>query len=472
MAGAGLRGSLLAALYARMVALFAAAAAVTGVIAFFSAQGQVDTAYDNQMRMGAHMALALMSEELAEAPAASGGGASPPLLSDEDRKALSQFSDWPVYRIWRGGRLEVVSGSIAGLSPTPPASDGFSTLKVSGGPLRLYTQHVPGQSLVVQIGERPGVRSALVTRIALRLALPLLLVTPLIGLVMLWSLRQGLWSLRRVVDGLALRSAYDLTPLDATGWPADLAGLAVSVNALLARLDAALAKERRFVDAAAHQLRSPLAALKTQVSQIAGQTDAVRREELIEGLAPRVERASKVVEQLLLLARIDSADSLSEPCDLALEAALAISEFSVAAEAAGVTVTFQPRPARVMAPAGLVRTVISNLLDNAIRHSPRGAVVDAAIDLQGDQVRLCIADHGVGMVEADRKRAFDRFYRAAGAAPGGAGLGLSIVAEAVKVMGGEVSLKARSDGRSGIAAQVVLSRIVAETAAPVHEGQH
>ncbi|HEX7758510.1 MAG TPA: ATP-binding protein [Caulobacteraceae bacterium] len=452
-----------------MAALFVAAAAATGVIAYASAQAQVDAAYDAQMRMGARMALALTSEELAQAAASRSATAPTPLLSDEDRRALDQFSDWPVYRIWRGGRLAVDSGSIKGLATTPSATDGFSTVSASGGRLRLYTQHVPpqgassqsasGQGLVIQIGERPEVRTALVSHIALRLALPVLLAAPIIGLVMLWSLRQGLWSLRRVVDGLALRSAYDLTPLDAVGWPADLAALAASINALLARLDAALAKERRFVDAAAHQLRAPLAALKSEAVQLAGQADPAQRDALVQGLGARVEDASEVVEQLLLLARIEFAESLAEPHDLVLETALAIADLENAAETAGVTVTFEPHPASVLAPPGLIRTVAGNLLDNAIAHSPRGASVAVTIEPLPEGPRLRVLDHGAGMSPADRARAFDRFYRGPGAASGSAGLGLSIVAEAVKVMGGQVRLGPRDDGRSGLVAEVVWPRM-------------
>ena len=451
---AGIRSagrSLTLALFGRMLLVFAIAAIATGTLAYAMAHRQVDATYDQQMRMGARMAFALTEEERAEGRAADAGGE--PLLSTEDRDALRALADWPLYRIWRDGRLAEAGGPQA----TPddrhtPTTAGFETRVIAGAPWRLYAQaYAPG--VWVEIGQPTALRQAVVVGMALRLAIPVLLVFPLVAALLYASVLSGLKVLRSGVERVARQSALDLTPVETEHWPADLDGLAQTINSLLERLAAAVARERRFMDAATHHLRTPLAAIRLEAQQLSEASDLNGARDAGQTLTQAVDRAATLVDQLLLLARLDAAASEGEPVDITLETALAIADLSPAADRKGVEITLTATPLTVRSQPGLVRAMTAALLDNALRHTPAGGEVAVILAVTDDHGRLSVTDSGEGLDEAQRQVAFERFAQGSGLR-GAGGLGLAIVAEVARGLGGEARLAARSDGRPGLAAEV------------------
>lgn len=443
--------SLTLGLFGRMLLVFAIAAVATGVLAYAAAQRQVDATYDQQMRLGSRMAFALTEEERAEGRAAEVGGG--PLLSAEDRDALHALADWPLYRIWRDGRLAEAGGPPAAPSEGhAPTSAGFQTRTVAGAPWRFYAQSYAPR-VWVEIGQPVALRDTVVGSMALRLAGPVLLAFPLLAALLYASVLSGLKLLRSGVEQVARQSALDLTPVETEHWPADLDGLAQTINTLLERLAAAVARERRFMDAAAHHLRTPLASIRLEAQQLSHSADLGGARDAGQMLTRAVDRAATLVDQLLLLARLDAAASEGEPVDITLETALAIADLSPAADRKGIEITLTATPLTVRSQPGLVRAMTAALLDNAVRHTPPGGDVAVVLDGAQDRGRLSVTDSGEGLDAAQRQDAFERFTQGTGLR-GAGGLGLAIVAEVAKGLGGEARLAARDDGRPGLVAEV------------------
>ncbi len=324
------------------------------------------------------------------------------------------------------------------------------------GPLRVVAVPAgsPGNPLtvVVAVGSAGVQESVRLLRIRLLVGVPVLL-----GLLALVSWRIIGWTLRPVE---ALRSgAEEITGVGGSRrlpLPAardEVHRLAATLNDMLARLDAASARQRAFVSDAAHELRSPLASIRTQLevavrlTELKGSGGTVDVPELAHGVLLDVERLSRLVDDLLLLARLDEAAPSQalrrrEPVDLR---ALA-EDLSARYDDARVPVTIgsgyaEPPPTVLGDPEGL-RRVLANLLDNAVRHAASGVTV--RLGRAGDAAELVVADDGPGVPAADRDRVFDRFTRldsGRGRDDGGAGLGLAIVRELVRAHGGTVTLQ-------------------------------
>jgi len=450
--------SLIAALFGRVGALFCVALVLVAGMAFLIAQRQINAIYDGQLIVGANVLQALMADEIREQ--AEHPRAAPPLiiednlLSAEDRKAFDLYADWRMFRVWRGGQVVLRSDTGPPLV-APPDRDGFSEVQGPHARWRLYTLSLPKVGTALQVGERVDIRHVLIRGVALELLVPFLLFVPALGLLMWWSLRDGLRTLRGLIDELGRRTARDLSPLPLEAWPQDLHPLIASINRLLERIEAAVRNERAFVDNAAHQLRTPLAAVKLQAQLIAGESDPTARQALSAALAEGVDRAAAMTNRLLTLAQLDSrAAQPTTPGDLREETVAAVEDLALMAERHGVALAF--RAPRGPFPSGepmLLRLVASNLIENAIKHSPDGGEVAVSLERSGQRHALKVMDAGPGIPREERSKVSQRFYRGRAAArSGGAGLGLSIAAESLRLLGGVLDFADRPDGRPGLLA--------------------
>jgi len=452
------RLSLVAALFSRMGALLLVVVASVGLIAFFTAESRIDEVYDGQLIIGANVLRTLMAEELRGRPDAD----APPLevddalLSPEDRRAFDDYAAWRMFRIWRDGAL--VLRSDTGPPVAYPTSDGFTDVTAPDGEdWRIYALRVPGHPIVVQVGERADIRSVLVGSIALGAAVPLLLLIPLVAGLIWLALSHGLSALRLLVAELGRRTMRDLSPLSLDPWPPDLHPLVRSINRLLERIERAVQYERSFLDNAAHQLRTPLAAVKLQAQLIAQETDAQERAILVHRLTESVDRAAALTDSLLTLARLEARAGAGPAGDLRVETVAAMADLSPLAARRVVALDFEGPD---KAPAGdpvLLRLVASNLIENALKHSPRRSEVRVELACTADgEVRLTVTDSGPGIPAEDRDKVLQRFYRRPGESGTGSGLGLSIVAEAVRLLNGELVLGDRPDGANGLCVSVRL----------------
>ena len=435
-----------------------AVVAVVGLLAYWSANSQINEVYDGQLVAGANVVLALMHEELAEADVEAGTSRTLDFdknpLSPEDRRAFEAFADWRMFRIWHDGKL--IMGSDTGPDGiSAKLAAGFHDLGNADQSWRVYMMEQPGQHLAIAVGERLDARGELIRRVSIELLLPLLILLPACAGLIWYSLSDGLRALRKLIAAVGRKSERELSPLRIGPTPRDLEPLVSSIDGLLVRLRKALDESRMFTDLASHQLRTPLAALKLQSQMAAREPDGAERQVLVQNIQDGVDRMTYLVEQLLTLARLDSGTAMKAECDL--RGILKVCLEGVAPLAAQEQVELEladSTPAYVIGDPALVLLVFSNLIENALKFSPKSGAVRVALDRLAKIWRVTIADQGPGIPEQEQQRVFDRFYKRTQGVPG-AGLGLAIVKEALRAMGGSIVL-ANNTKNPGLAAIVEL----------------
>jgi two-component system, OmpR family, sensor kinase len=335
---------------------------------------------------------------------------------------------------------------------------GYTVMLTEGGRWRVYT-HVTGEG-IVQVGQPEATRTSLARTLSLRMALPELVLIPLFVLFMAGVLRRALTPLRDISRRVEERDATRLDALPAGDVPAELRPLIGQINALLKRLADSMAAQRRFVADAAHELRTPVAALalQVQVAERAAQpaTRAAAYGELKNGIA----RAARVVEQLLKLAQLgpDVPAPGLQPVDLAAIAREVVGGMAYRARTLGIDLGAEASaPAPMLGANTELRSLITNLLENALRYAPRDTEVTVRVTGGPAGVRMVVMDAGPGIPAAERECVFERFQRASGDDTSGIGLGLAIAKAIVERHGGRIWLEEALPGRSppGLAACVV-----------------
>jgi two-component system OmpR family sensor kinase len=277
--------------------------------------------------------------------------------------------------------------------------------------------------------------------------LPVLIVLPFLGLFGWWIVGRGLAPLSAVADTLARRDPTSLEPIATGGLPTEVRPLVDSLNGLLTRLGQAFDSQRRFAADAAHELRSPLTALMLQVGLAERAKTPEERATAFARVEQGVQRASRLVKQLLTMARLDpdAAERPSRPVDLSLVAASTIEELRPLAEARAIRLGIDSEPAWLLGQEDALQILLANLVDNAIRHTPEGGRIDVRVR-RNVGVVLSVADTGPGIALDERTRVFDRFFRGRDAPAGGSGLGLAIVQQIAQMHGGSIELTEPENG--------------------------
>ncbi|HEY2417162.1 MAG TPA: ATP-binding protein, partial [Steroidobacteraceae bacterium] len=318
---------------------------------------------------------------------------------------------------------------------------GYGNLNLQGRIWRVYgLQTVDG---VIQIAQPVQVREALARAAALRVVIPLLLLLPLLGVAIAWVVRSSLLPLRRIAAEVQRRDVHSLAPIAAIPLPQEVAPLIDALNRLLVRLEAAFATQRAFVADAAHELRSPLTAVRLQLQLLDRAPHEPARLEARTQLGAAVERAIHLVEQLLTLARNEPRSPHSELMPVALDAAAAdgVSDSHALAASRGTDLSLEAQPGiMIRGDREALRVLVRNLVDNAVRYTPPGGRVHVHCGSGADMAVLEVTDTGPGIPQPDRDRAFDRFYRRANAPEEGTGLGLAIVKAIAERHGATVTL--------------------------------
>jgi len=304
---------------------------------------------------------------------------------------------------------------------------GLATLTVDGRAWRTYG--VATRDRVIQVAQPVDIRQRLAADAAWRSVLPLLLTTPIAALAIWWLAARNLAPIERLAREVRTRDARSLAAVPTAGLPDEIAPLASALNALLARLSSSLDSQRAFVADAAHELRSPLTALKLQLELLRRADDAETREAARIAIGEGIGRASRLVEQLLALARSEPDAVLPvERVDLAAVARQAIDDTTPFADSRSVSIALIAHGgACVKGDPVALNLLVRNLVDNAVRYSPTASRVEVRVRQQSGEVVLEVDDAGPGIPDAERERVFDRFYRRADAAGAGSGLGLAIV---------------------------------------------
>ena len=317
---------------------------------------------------------------------------------------------------------------------------GFSTVDTTAGQWRVFGAQARRQ--VIQVAQPISVRSAQAARLALRTLLPFTWLVPLLGLAIWLLVGMSLRPLDRLAITVASRDPASLQPLPDAALPDEARPLVASLNTLLGRLSSVLQRERAFIADAAHELRTPLTALRLQVEAVEKAADSVERSHAVQQLAAGVERSSRLVEQLLSLARQDPGiDRPHVAVQLDRLAADVVTEMVPVADRKSVDLGLETAPSmQLQGDADSLQTLIRNLIDNAIRYTPPGGKVDVGIERAADHVTLRVTDTGPGIAPADRQRVFDRFVRLPGSGAIGSGLGLAIVKAIADAHGATIEL--------------------------------
>lgn len=330
---------------------------------------------------------------------------------------------------------------------------GFSDSLINGVRLRIYTLQTPEHT--IQIAQDLDAREARARALAARAVMPVLLLAPLLMLAVGWVISDSLAPLRRMRSQVAERAARDLSPLSTTGVPEEVQPLVGELNALFARVRATLEAQQHFVADAAHELRSPLTALKLQLQAAERARDEETRRAAIEHLGAGIGRAIGVVEQLLALARLEGeGPAPDEVLDLEEVARGAVSELLPTAHAKQLDVGLATtQSVRVNGQREALHLIVRNLLDNAIKYTPAGGRVDIALGSDAAGGWLAVEDSGSGIPQAEQERVFDRFYRVPGSEATGSGLGLAIVKTVADRQGAQLRL-GHSDALGGLRVEV------------------
>lgn len=300
----------------------------------------------------------------------------------------------------------------------------------------------------VQIAESIPKRDKEALEIAAKTVQPLFLALPLALLAIYFSIRRGLKPLDDLATEVATRSSDNLTPLAGRNVPREAQPLVAAINRVLFRLGCSLESERRFTADAAHELRTPLAAarVQAQVAMLSGDPEK-RRHALAQTLAG-LDRAARLVDQMLRLARLDPLANLPQTqsvdlADLAQRVAAGIRD---ASPQATINLTLADDVAPVAGDSDLLEVALRNLVDNAIRYSPEGGAVEVELRANGGQTLLAVRDQGPGVAEDELPRLLERFYRGASVTAEGCGLGLPIVGRIAELHGAALELANREGG--------------------------
>jgi len=324
----------------------------------------------------------------------------------------------------------------------PPQKDGLNSVTRAGEHWHTFTVRDGG--LTIQVANTTSNRQAMFTHIAPWLLLPLSVLVALLGFLIWTAVGRALAPLGRIRDEIGERDVTSLHALETRDLPNEIQPVVEALNALLARLDAALLAQRRFVADAAHELRTPLTAVRLQ-AQVAQKTDEPGdRAATLEQLMAGVDRAAHLVDQLLRMARLDPELQHKAFAPVRLDEVVkrVVGDFSGQAEAKDIDLGVEECSAvTITGQAEGLRVLIGNLVDNALRYTPAGGRVDVALRLADSTARLTVSDTGPGILASERERVFDRFYRLGGADIPGSGLGLAIVRQVIDLHGGSISLE-------------------------------
>jgi two-component system sensor histidine kinase TctE len=322
----------------------------------------------------------------------------------------------------------------------------------NGDPVRVAVYRPAGVPVIVQVAETVTKRDMLALEIIAGMLVPLAALILLAGASVWLGVERGLRPLTQLADQLRDRSAQDLRALDESTAPLEVRPVVAALNGLLARVDAMLTTQQRFVADAAHQLRTPIAGLKTQAEMALRTSDPQSLRATLGNIVAAAARMGSLVGQLLALARAEpDAQRRHERSllDLGQLARTVTADWIPRALEAGVDLGFESedRPLPIHGDAVMLRELIGNLVDNTLKYCPRGSEVTVGVVADGSGAQLTVTDDGPGIPAAERERVFERFHRLADSSIPGNGLGLAIVREIATAHGGSAAVESGPGGR-------------------------
>jgi two-component system sensor histidine kinase QseC len=434
-----LRGRLLLLVLGTSIAVWLGAALVT----WNDARDELDELLDGHLAQAAALLVAQQAREFDD---------------DDDEKVdapeLHRYAPRVTFQVFHEGRLAMRSSNapdrpMVATERRRPASGFYTVVLADERTWRVFATRGAERDVQVFVGEQTASRDAILRAVLRGTLWPMLVALPLLALAGWWAVALGVRPLRALGDTLARRPAEDLRPVAAAGAPDEMRPLLDALNGLFGRIGQLLERERRFTGDAAHELRTPLAAIRAQAQVALGASSDAQRRAALERTLAGCDRATRLVEQLLVLSRLEAeAPPPHAGVKLGAVAQSVLAELAVSGIAKQQNVGLDAAPdALVSGDETLLGVLCRNLVDNAIRYSPPGARVDVRVEREGGRVLLVVEDSGPGLAREHLDRLGQRFFRVTGNEASGSGLGWSIAQRIAAVHG--ATLQAQDSRRLG-----------------------
>lgn len=381
----------------------------------------------------------------------------------EQLKANEEAQDSLEFQIWNNNGKLILHSNGTPRIPLSNGKNGLSTLWLHSQSWRINTLYDPTTELTYMVAERSNYRQQLENQLTQDSIFIMLITYPFLGFLIWIIVGRGLDTLKKVALEVSQRAPSYLERVDVESVPSEIEPLVRELNSLFCRLKEAFEREKRFTADAAHELRTPLAALNTH-TQVAlrAQTPEQRKQALLKVLAG-VNRGTHVVQQLLTLSRMLPEASINEPVpmDLSKEAADIAAQLAPEAIAKNIDLELitPDEPPIILGNSTSIGILIRNLVDNAIRYSPEKSKVTIKIEKDKEYVMLRVIDNGPGIPEELRERVFERFFRVIGNQTTGSGLGLGIVQKISNLHHAKIIL-ATPDNGQGLDFQVIFPKLL------------
>ena len=426
-----LQGRLLVLLLSLVISLWLTTATKT----WFDARHELDELLDGHLAQAAALLVAQQAHEFEEEE------------THIDAPSLHRYAPKVAFQVYHHGKPVAHSAN----APTTPLSGldknfkvGFQTRQIEGTSWRVFAAFGNEQDVQVYVGEQMQSRSAILWAILRSTLWPMLLALPILAVAIWWAIRQGMRPLQILGHQLTERQPQDLTPIVLAQAPTEMTPMLDGLNGLFNRIRELMESERRFTADAAHELRTPIAAIRTQAQVALAETDDALRQHALQSTLEGCDRATRLVEQLLTLSRLESG---ATPALLQLDLKGLVQR--VMADAAPLAINKQQTielesnsASTILGDATLLTVLVRNLVDNAIRYSPVGAHIRVELNTLMGSPTLVVEDSGPGLSPDDMKRIGERFFRVMGTGESGSGLGWSIVQRIAAVHQATLQLEA------------------------------
>lgn len=437
-----LKHRLLALALSTVVVVWLSATAFT----YFDAREEFGEILDAHLTQSAALLATQASHELNE-------------VETEQTPLLHKYSLRVAFQVWEGGRLLRLHSANAPGLPLSDLEQGFSDKVIDGHRWRVFSTWDDSGKNLIQVAELTRDREELSRDVAGNLLKPLWFSLPILALLLWLAVTRSLRPLDRLAGEVAQREPNNLASLDAGTAPREVLPLIERLNRLFVRIDESLQKERRFTADAAHELRTPVAGIKAQAQVARAASSDSERTHALDNAILGCDRAAHLIDQLLTLARIDTLDDeTAEPCRLRAISVEVIA--SIVPTALNRDVRLELMDGEEMPVRGnpvLLRILLRNLIDNAVRHTPPGTSVHIDITNKQGQICLSVSDNGPGIPASELDRLGERFYRPLGTSASGSGLGLSIVKRIAEIHAASLQLASTENG-NGLTATIIFKK--------------
>ncbi|MDT8403421.1 ATP-binding protein [Sulfuriflexus sp.] len=412
---------------------------IIGISSYYSAYHEAEEIYDAQLTHFAKVLRALTQREVEE------NDVSAKRVMINDELELHEYEKNFAYRVWLGKQIILHSSNAERFGPAA-AAEGFLERIIQGQRWRFFV--LRDNNVTVEVAERYEVRIDLIQHILQGIFLPQLLIIPSLGLIIWLGVISGLRPLKALSDLIRRRNPDNLERIDAPIVPQEIAPVVDAINDLMKRVSDVMEREKQFSNYAAHELRTPLAALKTQLQVALRTEDAGQARTMFRELLPAIDRMQHLVEQLLSFVRIKADCNYEHRVNLVEVCQEVLRDLApLAVRTRRELISELTAPAIVKGNAEMLSVLVRNLVSNALKYTSEGGHVHISLQTRAGDVELRVADDGIGIAEKDCCNIFESFYRVAGTDTEGCGLGLAIVKAVADMHHAKIELTEGLGGR-------------------------